>query len=259
MIERAQFPLNATIYKPGGVQIPNSDLSLFDWILREQERLHSLVRRYESLDEHAFFPDALQKPLLKPLAYPKILHPNDVNVNEQLKQKYINVILPRVCTGYLRKDRGEQKENYGSSATCDVACLQALSRRIHFGKFVAESKFREETAKFVELIQAENREGIRAAITNAEVEAIVLNRLRLKAKTYGTDPSADTGVEGHVKINVGSVVGMYKVCRDAISITQTFALTALGNCYSNDQGCGSGIPDATAGGDTMAASKDLIR
>lgn len=212
MIERAQFPLNATIYKPGGVQIPNSDLSLFDWILREQERLHSLVRRYESLDEHAFFPDALQKPLLKPLEYPKILHPNNVNLNEQLKQKYINLILPRLCTSYLRKeDRGEQKENYGSTATCDVACLQALSRRIHFGKFVAESKFREETAKFVNLIKAENREGIRAAITNTEVEASVLDRLRLKAKTYGTDPSADTGVESHVKINVGAVVGMYKV------------------------------------------------
>ncbi|MCJ1345913.1 chorismate mutase aro7 [Peltigera leucophlebia] len=210
MIERAQFPLNATIYKPGGVQIPNSDLSLFDWILREQERLHSLVRRYESLDEHAFFPDALQKPLLKPLDYPKILHPNAVNVNEQLKQKYINLILPRVCTSYLRKDRGEQGENYGSAATCDVACLQALSRRIHFGKFVAESKFQEETAKFVELIQAEDREGIRAAITNVEVEARVLDRLRLKAKTYGTDPCADTGVNGQVKINVGAVVGMYK-------------------------------------------------
>lgn len=213
MIERAQFPLNATIYKPGGVTIPNSDLSLFDWILREQERLHSLVRRYESLDEHAFFPDALQKPLLKPLEYPQILHPNNVNLNDRLKQKYINLILPRLCTSsYLRKeDRGEQKENYGSTATCDVACLQALSRRIHFGKFVAESKFREETAKFVDLIQAENREGIRAAITNTEVEASVLDRLRLKAKTYGTDPTADTSVEGHVKINVGAVVGMYKV------------------------------------------------
>lgn len=182
-----------------------------------------------------------------------------MNVNELLKQNYINVILPRVCTSYIRKDRGEQKENYGSAATCDVACLQALSRRIHFGKFVAESKFRDETTKFVGLIQAEDRVGIRAAITNAEVEARVLERLRLKAKTYGTDPSADTGVNGEVKINVGAVVGMYKVCGDQISITSPYPLTALGNCYPNDQGCRSGIPDATAGGNTMAASKKPIR
>jgi hypothetical protein len=32
--------------------------------------------------------------------------------------------------------------NYGSAATLDVLVLQALSSRIHYGKFVAEAKFR---------------------------------------------------------------------------------------------------------------------
>lgn len=32
--------------------------------------------------------------------------------------------------------------NYGSAATLDVLALQALSSRIHYGKFVAEAKFR---------------------------------------------------------------------------------------------------------------------
>jgi hypothetical protein len=32
--------------------------------------------------------------------------------------------------------------NYGSAATLDVLALQALSKRIHYGKFVAEAKFR---------------------------------------------------------------------------------------------------------------------
>lgn len=31
--------------------------------------------------------------------------------------------------------------NYGSAATLDVQCLQALSQRIHYGKWVAEAKF----------------------------------------------------------------------------------------------------------------------
>lgn len=204
-----QFPLNATIYKPGGVKIPNSELSLFDWMLREQERLQSLVRRYQSPDEYAFFPEALQKPILEPLDYPDILHPNDVDVNQELKRNYIDIILPRVCQRFGREDRGEKQENYGSSATCDVSCVQALSRRIHFGKFVAESKFQKETDKLVALIRAGDRKGIDAAITNEAVENKVLERLRLKAKTYGTDPSSE--VEAHVKINVGAVVGMYKV------------------------------------------------
>jgi len=208
LIERVQFPLNRTIYEPGGVKIPNSPLSLLDWMLRETERVHSLVRRYQSPDEYPFFPEALKTPILQPLNYPKILHPNTVNINAEIKQKYIEAVLPLVCKKYAREDRGETQENYGSAATCDVACLQALSRRIHFGMFVAESKFQAETDRFVELIRKKDRIGIDKAITNAAVEAKVLERLRLKAKTYGTDPSI--GVEGHEKINVDAVVTMYK-------------------------------------------------
>ena len=178
-------------------------------MLQEQERIHSQVRRYESPDEYPFFPDALQKPILQPLKYPQILHSNNVNINDEIKRRYIGTVLPRACRDFGRVDRGESQENYGSSATCDTACLQAISRRIHFGKFVAESKFQAETERFVELIRKEDREGIDAAITNIAVEAKVLERLRLKAKTYGTDPSI--GLEGQEKINVDAVVAMYKV------------------------------------------------
>ena len=216
LIERVQFPLNPTIYKPGGVNIPNSPLSLFDWMLREQESIQSLVRRYESPDEYPFFPDALQQPILKPLNYPQILHPNNVEVNQELKKKYIEVILPNACRDFEREDRGEREENYGSAATCDVACLQALSRRIHFGKFVAESKFQQETERFVALIKAEDRVGIDAAITNTKVEETVLGRLKLKAKTYGTDPSIEANGPG--KINVDAVVAMYKVCGQTLRV-----------------------------------------
>ena len=209
LIERAQFPLNPTIYVAGGVKIPDSPLSLFDWMLREQERLQSLVRRFESPDEYPFFPDAVQKPILQPLDYPEILHPNDVDVNQLIKGKYIDDVLPRVCRKFGREDRGEKQENYGSAATCDVSCLQALSRRIHFGKFVAESKFQQETDRFVKLIRDGDRAGIDAAITNAVVEKKVLERLRLKARTYGNDPSS--GEEGGGKIDVGAVVSMYEV------------------------------------------------
>ena len=209
MIERVQFPLNRTIYEPGGVKVPEPDLSLMDWMLRETERTHSLVRRYEAPDEYPFFPAALEKPLLQPLSYPEILHPNDVNVNEVIKTEYIGKILPHACRNFGRGDRGERQENYGSAATCDVACLQALSRRIHFGKFVAESKFQAETERFVDLIKRKDKAGIDAAITNAVVEAKVLERLRLKAKTYGTDPSVE--IEGQEKINIEAVVSMYKV------------------------------------------------
>lgn len=177
-------------------------------MLREQERFQSLVRRYQSPDEYPFFPDALQTPILHPIHYPQILHPNDVNVNDELRSSYVNHILPAACAQFGRSERGEAEENFGSAATCDVNCLQALSRRIHFGKFVAESKFQQETDMFVSLIKAEDRKGIGGSITDEKVEQKVLERLRLKAKTYGTDPSISAG--GPVKIDADSVVAMYK-------------------------------------------------
>ena len=216
LIERVQFPLNRTIYEPGGVRIPDSDFSLFDWMLREQERLQSLVRRYESPDEYPFFPDVVQESILQPLDYPQILHPNDVDVNHTIKAKYIETILPRVCGKSGKDDQGESQENYGSTATCDVMCLQALSRRIHFGKFVAEAKFQSETDRFVRLIRDSDRAGIQDAILNLKVQEQVLERLRLKARTYGTDPS--NGIESEVKIDVEAVVAMYEVNEASVMV-----------------------------------------
>ena len=40
---------------------------------------------------------------------------------------YTKSIVPEIC-----QDRDDS--NYGSSATRDIECLQALSRRIHYGK-----------------------------------------------------------------------------------------------------------------------------
>lgn len=206
--------MNKTVYAPGGVKIPNSELSLLDYLLREQERIQSRVRRYQSPDEYPFFPDVLEEPILQPLEYPHILHENDVCVNDVIKERYISEVLPAVCPKFGREDRGETQENYGSAATCDVAVLQALSRRIHFGKFVAESKFQKDPETFVRLIKAEDRAGIDAAITNSAVELKVLERLGLKAKTYGTDPALPD--ENGPKINIDAVVAMYKVRRDIL-------------------------------------------
>ncbi|WPH04656.1 Hypothetical protein R9X50_00754900 [Acrodontium crateriforme] len=217
MIERAQFPLNPTIYKPGAIQMEGASetttsdgklLSFCDWVIREQEKLQSQIRRYQSPDEHPFFPDALQPAVLPELNYPAVLWPNDVNVNNELKERYINTILPACCVQTGRPERPEAQENYGSAATADLACLQSLSRRIHFGKFVAESKFLAAPEKFVPLIKSADLAGIDAAITDAKVEAKVLERLGKKAEMYGGDPNMDA--EAPRKIDVDAVVNMYR-------------------------------------------------
>lgn len=94
----------------------------------------------------------------------------------------------------------------------DVACLQALSRRVHFGKFVAEAKFLKEKAKFTKLIEERDIEGINREITDEKVELQVLERLRKKATSYGRDPALpdDQQEQGPLKVNVDAVVNLYK-------------------------------------------------
>lgn len=105
-----------------------------------------------------------------------------------------------------------------------MACLQALSRRVHFGKFVAEAKFREDPEGYANMIRERDVEGLERAITNKAVEKQVLKRLELKARTYGTDPMAEKeGIKGGAapKINVEAVVAMYK---DYVSLLFSFFL-----------------------------------
>ncbi|KAG1523683.1 hypothetical protein G6F52_004822 [Rhizopus delemar] len=105
----------------------------------------------------------------------------------------------------------EDDMNYGSSATKDIEALQALSKRIHFGKFIAESKFRSNPSEYIKLALAEDREKIDELLTNKKVEEQVLERLRRKALVYGqTLDEEQEGTSKHLRIPVELVVDLYK-------------------------------------------------
>jgi chorismate mutase len=91
-------------------------------------------RRYTSPDEHPFFPEKLVDPVLPLLNYPRKIQPNKVNLNQKILGIYLAKILPAIC------EEGDDQQ-HGSSVNADVAALQAISKRIHYGKFVAEAKF----------------------------------------------------------------------------------------------------------------------
>jgi chorismate mutase len=108
------------------------------------------------------------------------LQPNRINLNARILAVYEQEIVPLICAG------GDD-EQYGSSAVCDVACLQPLSRRIHYGKFVAESKYRARPKVFDRLIRAGDRAGLLALITDEKVEKSVIARVGRKARTYSRE------------------------------------------------------------------------
>ena len=202
LIERAQFLQNAIVYEKdafGDLGCPSSNsmdeceeedaLSLLDFMLIGTELLHAKVRRYTSPEEHAFYPDRLPDDCtlraLGDLDYPELLSgvgdADKINFNPVLFATYVNEIVPAIT-------RSGDDEQHGSSVTCDVAVLQALSKRVHYGKFVAESKYQSNPNEYQRLVDADDAEGVMALLTNVAVEEKVLRRARLKAATYGREP-----------------------------------------------------------------------
>lgn len=144
LIERAQFRRNAATTEADHPAFQSvlhpSTRTFLDHMLLEHERLHATVRRYTAPDEHAFFPSRLPAPALVTEPQPSVLQPNAINVNDQIRALYASTIIPSLCAD---GDDG----HYGSATLCDIAALQAISKRVHYGKFVAESKFRSQTAE----------------------------------------------------------------------------------------------------------------
>lgn len=196
LIERAQYRRNPVVYEKGGLGnlgVPpgshptDEELSFLEYMMTGTEALHYAVRRYTSPEEHPFFPERLpSEKVLEELEFPQDLLSNkggasDVNFNQILLRKYIDVIVPSIAI------QGDD-EQYGSSVLADIAVLQALSRRVHYGKFVAESKYLGDPEEYQRLVEAGDADGVMKLLTNEVVEAKVLRRARLKAATYGTEP-----------------------------------------------------------------------
>ncbi|KII90612.1 hypothetical protein PLICRDRAFT_39186 [Plicaturopsis crispa FD-325 SS-3] len=227
LIERAQFAHNPKIYQRGAFEELNElgfSGSWLEWFLKETETFHAKARRYTSPDEYPFSSD-LPQPVLRPLQFPSILYPNKVNKNASILEFYTRTIVPRItrqattalaaikrANGAVGDAESEDDGNYGSATTIDVEVLQSISKRVHYGKFVSESKFIDKPSDFIPHILNPNREALEALITKPEVERRLLQRLRKKALTYAQDFAPDGAIldNGTGKIDVDGVVDLYE-------------------------------------------------
>lgn len=180
LVERAQFCYNEDTYDPNAFFMDGFEGSLVEFMVKETEKIYAQVGRYKSPDEHPFFPNDLPDPMLPPLQYPQVLHPcaQDININRKIWDIYFKDLLPR-----LVKEGNDG--NCGSAATCDSTCLQALSKRIHYGKFVAEAKFRASPADYEAAIKAQDKGKLMDLLTYPAVEEAIKKRVETKAKTFG--------------------------------------------------------------------------
>ncbi|AES96926.2 chorismate mutase 3, chloroplastic isoform X2 [Medicago truncatula] len=181
LLERAQYSYNADTYDKAFFS-DGFHGSLVEYMVHETEKLHAQVGRYTSPDEHAFFPTNLPEPLLPPMKYPQVLHhcANSINLNKMIWNMYFKELLPRLV-------KAGDDGNSGSAAVCDTLCLQALSKRIHYGKFVAEAKFQECPSVYEAAIKAKDRKRLLELLTYESVEESVQKRVEMKARTFSQE------------------------------------------------------------------------
>ncbi|KAI4383948.1 hypothetical protein MLD38_009726 [Melastoma candidum] len=203
LLQRAKHPLNKNAYDKSFPAIPGRSGSFADIMIRDAESLYAKFGRYENPEEHPFFPECLPGSCVTGASFPKIFHPAaaSINVNPAVWNAYFDQLLPLIA------EPGDDG-NYATTVACDLACLQALSKRIHYGKYVAEVKFRNETDKYEPAIRSRDREALMNLLTFKKVEEMVKRRVEKKAMTFGQEVTLDDSKERR-KIDPGVVSRMY--------------------------------------------------
>lgn len=211
LIERAQFARNAAVYEADAVPVPAFDsagkrYSLLEYLLLETEQIHGKIRRYTSPDEQAFYPDHVPQLVLPSIQYEQVLAPcaEAINLNNVVMDLYLHELVPGIT------EPGDDN-NYGSAAMQDVLCLQALSKRIHYGKFVAEAKFRADPEQYRRLISNRDQDAIMQTLTSTDVEKKVVERVRRKAAIFGQDiTDSNDGQASSFKVEPSTVAQLYE-------------------------------------------------
>ncbi|KAK7351347.1 hypothetical protein VNO77_10726 [Canavalia gladiata] len=206
LIERARFPINSPTYNQNNISIPHFFGSLLDFLINDTEAIQAKAGRYVNPEENPFFPENLPASVVPHYPFPQFLHPAAalININKSIRKMYLDELLPMfVASG----DDG----NYAQTAASDLSLLQAISRRIHYGKFVAEVKFRESRKDYEPLIRAKDREALMNLLTSKSVEEIVVKRVGKKAMVFGQEVSVDGDVKGNkYKVDPSVVSNLYQ-------------------------------------------------
>ncbi|XP_028113546.1 chorismate mutase 1, chloroplastic-like isoform X2 [Camellia sinensis] len=72
---------------------------------------------------------------------------------------------------------------------------RALSKRIHYGKFVAEAKFRASPDAYEAAIRAQDRTRLMDLLTYPTVEEAIKSSVEMKAKAYGKEVTDNNNVK----------------------------------------------------------------
>lgn len=196
IFERARWKSNNMAYQVNSI----TGKSLFSMMLEGTEILHARLGRYHCPEEHPFSNiknklRSIHKQHYKINSYLIESH-QSINHNSTILKQYFKEILPKITSP------GED-ENLGSAVTADINLLQALSRRIHLGKLVAQSKYSVTPEQFRDKTDADLLDNL----TNKEAEDKILDRLRHKLAILKNVDSTHSTLSN---IAINTIISIYR-------------------------------------------------
>ncbi|KAJ3708050.1 hypothetical protein LUZ61_011755 [Rhynchospora tenuis] len=198
LIERARFPYNAPAYDSSFL---GNGFSIAEFYVRGTESLQAKIGRYQKPEDVPFFPNDLPSPLPPTKNSQELLYPasSSVSVNEAIWKFYFTELLPLFTT---KGDDG----NYASTVASDFVCLQAISRRIHYGKYVAEVKFTDAPQDYSPAISSKDRDRLMNLLTFVAVEEAVKKRVEKKARLFSQNVTLDENDSGKTQYKINPLV-----------------------------------------------------
>ena len=180
LIQRTMYRVNPSIYLKKGM-VSDYSGSFLDFILLGTEKIHAKAGRFENPDEFPFFGE-LPDPIFKRSTQRSIpdvkAQKKQMNMNSKIKKVYLEEIIPRICMDGLDFE-------FRSSAVLDVNALSAISKRIHFGIFIAESKFLSDQTEYSKAVKKRDTLVLMEMLTNKKAEEEIYQRVVNKASFYG--------------------------------------------------------------------------
>lgn len=141
------------------------------------------------------------------------------SVNDEVYRQYIDLVIPGIASFTNNTSTNTNNSTPAPSTantpttppspatilSADYALLSLLSRRVHYGKFVAEAKYASAPSLFTNLTDASR---IRTLLTDTAQEGVVRRRTAAKAAYAGArlDFDAGTGV-----VDAGSLFGKFLI------------------------------------------------
>ncbi|KAH1261112.1 Chorismate mutase 3, chloroplastic [Glycine max] len=207
LLERAKYSYNANAYDKDAFLVDGFSGSLVEYMVLETEKLHAQLGIYKKPDEHPFFPEYLPEPMIPPMQHPQVLHHcgDSININNTIWNMYFKHLLPRLV-------KAGNDDNCGCVAACDILCLQTISKRIHYGKFVAEAKFQDAPHEYEAAIKARDRKLLLELLTYETVDKFVKKRVEIMAQQYAAvEKIGETGYipNSVYRINPSLIADLY--------------------------------------------------